>query len=150
MVASDGLTRFVTPNGTIIPARGHFLGVNNLQYSLASYPAGSGAIATGDATYTMNIADNAGIALFRTANPANFNIANRLDEAGSTAESNSLFKEGTGYPALVAFSINYSWYRNIPTSGAGAGVSQGTNNNAASSLSNSTVTCFSGNTAPQP
>ena len=131
VVASDGLARFVIPNGTIIPARGHFLGVNSLAYSLASYPAGSGVTANGDATYTLNIADNAGIALFRTSNPVNFNLANRLDAVGSTAEANVLFKEGTGVPALVAFSIDYSWYRNIQTSGVGAGVPQDTNNNSA-------------------
>ena len=43
----------------------------------------------------------------------------------------SLFREGAGLPPLVPFSIDCSWYRNIPTSGAGAGVSQDTNNNAA-------------------
>ena len=131
VVASDGVARFVIPNGTIIPARAHFLGVNSLSYSLASYPAGSGVTANGDATYTLNIADNAGIALFRTSNPVNFNLANRLDAVGSTSEANVLFKEGTGVTAIVPFSINYSWYRNIPTSGVGAGVSQDTNNNSA-------------------
>ena len=35
LAASDGIARFVIPNGTIIPARGHFLGVNSLGYSLA-------------------------------------------------------------------------------------------------------------------
>jgi hypothetical protein len=130
IAASDGLVRFVIPNGTIIPARGHFLGVNSLSYSLASYPAGSGVTANGDATYTSNVADNAGLALFRTANPVNFNLATRLDAVGSTSVANALYKEGAGLPVLVAFSINYSWYRNIPTSGAGAGVSQDTNNNA--------------------
>src|SRR5687767_15557835 len=34
LVASDGLRRFVIPNGTIIPARGHYLGVNSVGYSL--------------------------------------------------------------------------------------------------------------------
>ena len=131
VVASDGVARFVIPNGTIIPARGHFLGVNSLAYSLASYPSGSGVTANGDATYTLNIADNAGLALFRTANPVNFNLANRLDAVGATSEANVLFREGAGVPALVSFSINYSWHRNIPTSGAGAGVPQDTNNNAA-------------------
>lgn len=130
IAASDGLARFVIPNGTIIPARGHFLGVNSLGYSLANYPAGSGVNANGDATYTLNIADNAGLALFRTANPVNFNLANRLDAVGSTSVANALFREGAGLPNLVGFSIDYSWYRNIPTTGAGAGVSQDTNNNA--------------------
>ena len=131
VVASDGIARFVIPNGTIIPARGHFLGVNSLQYSLANYPAGSGTTANGDATYTLNIGDNAGLALFRTANPVNFNLANRLDAVGAAGVANLLFKEGVGLPNLVPFSIEYSFYRNIPSSGLGAGVPQDTNNNSA-------------------
>ena len=131
VAASDGLVRFVIPNGTIIPAGGHFLGVNALAYSLSGYPAGLGSGATGDATYTLNIGDNAGIALFKTANSVNFNLANRLDAVGATSVANALYKEGVGYPALVPFSIDSSWYRNIPTSGAGAGVPQDTNNNSA-------------------
>jgi hypothetical protein len=130
VVASDGVARFVIPNGTIIPARSHFLAVNSLGYSLANYPAGSGSTANGDATYTLNIPDNAGIALFRTSNSVNFTLANRLDAVGSTNVANLLFREGVGVPALVAFSIDYSWYRNIPSNGVGAGVPQDTNNNA--------------------
>src|SRR5262249_39366779 len=46
-----------------------------------------------------------------TSIAANFNLANRLDAVGSTSEANTLYKEGTGYPALVPFSIDYSFYR---------------------------------------
>ena len=47
LAASDGVVRFVVPAGTLIPARGHFLGVNTLGYSLSGYPAGNdGAAAT--------------------------------------------------------------------------------------------------------
>lgn len=113
LAASDGVIRFVIPNGTIIPPHGHYLGVNSDGYSLASYPAGNGATATGDSTYTTNIPDNAGIALFRTSNLANFNLSNRLDAAGSTSEANTLYKEGTGYPDLTPFSIDYSFYRDL-------------------------------------
>ncbi len=111
LVASDGSARFTIPNGTVIPAKGHYLGVNSIAYSLASYPAGSSTTATGDATYTTDIPDNTGIALFATSTPANFTLANRLDAVGSTLEANTLYKEGTGYPALTPFSINYSFYR---------------------------------------
>jgi hypothetical protein len=111
LAASDGVARFTIPNGTVIPARGHYLGVNSVGYSLASYPAGNGTTATGDATYTTDIPDNAGIALFSTSNAANFTLANRLDAVGSTSEANTLYKEGTGYPALTPFSIDYSFYR---------------------------------------
>jgi hypothetical protein len=40
-----------------------------------------------------------------------FILANRLDAVGSTSEANTLYKEGTGYPALTPFSIDYSWLR---------------------------------------
>src|SRR5829696_1946489 len=111
LAASDGVVRFVIPNGTIIPARGHYLCVNSVAYSLASYPAGNGTTATGDATYTTDIPDNAGIAIFNTSIAGNFTLANRMDAVGSTSEANTVYKEGTGYPALTPFSINYSFNR---------------------------------------
>jgi len=111
IAASDGVARCVIPNGTVIPNKGHYLCVNSVAYSLSSYPAGNGTTATGDATYTTDIPDNAGIALFDTSIQANFNLAHRFDAVGSTSEANTLYKEGTGYPALVPFSINYSFYR---------------------------------------
>ena len=113
LVASDGVARFVIPNGTVIPAHRRYLGVNSVGYSLGAYPAGSGTTATGDATYTTNIADNAGIALFRTSNAVNFTLANRLDAVGSAGEANTLYKEGTGYATLTPFSIDYSFYRDL-------------------------------------
>jgi hypothetical protein len=111
IAASNGVARCVIPNGTVVPNRGHYLCVNSVGYSLASYPAGNGTTATGDATYTTDIPDNAGIAIFNTSVAANFNLANRLDAVGSTSEANTLYKEGTGYPALTPFSIDYSFYR---------------------------------------
>jgi hypothetical protein len=111
VAASNGVARCVIPNGTVIPNRGHYLCVNSVGYSLASYPAGNGTTATGDATYTSDIPDNAGIAVFNTSVAGNFTLANRLDAVGSTSEANTLYKEGTGYPALTPFSIDYSFYR---------------------------------------
>jgi hypothetical protein len=126
LAASDGVARFTIPNGTVIPARGHYLGVNSVNYSLASYPAGNGTTATGDATFTTDIPDNAGVALFNTSNPANFTLANRLDAAGSSSEANTLYREGTGYPPLVTFDINYSFYRDMAS---GSPLDTGDNNN---------------------
>ncbi len=139
VAASNGVARCVVPNGTVIPNRGHYLCVNSVGYSLASYPAGNGTTATGDATYTTDIPDNAGIAIFNTSVAANFTLANRLDAVGSTSEANTLYKEGTGYPALTPFSINYSFYRDncgksgsITTLGAcPISTPKDTNNNAA-------------------
>ncbi len=104
VAASDGVVRFSLPNGTVIPAFGHYLGTNSVAYSLSGY-------ATGDATYTTAILDNAGIALFDTNVPAEFNTTTRFDAVGSTSEANTLYKEGSGYPALTPFSIDYSFYR---------------------------------------
>jgi VCBS repeat-containing protein len=104
VAASNGVARFVIPNDTVIPAHGHYLGTNSVAYSLSGY-------ATGDATYTTDIPDNTGIALFRTSNAVNFTLANRSDAVGSTSEANTLYREGTGYPALTPFSIDYSFFR---------------------------------------
>jgi hypothetical protein len=101
LAASDGTVRFTIPNGTVIPARGHYLGVNSAGYSLASYPAGVATTATGDATYTTDIPINTGIALFNTATPANFTLANRYDAVGASTEANTLYREGSGYQPLV-------------------------------------------------
>jgi len=139
VAASNGVARCVIPNGTVIPNRGHYLCVNSVGYSLASYPAGNGTTATGDATYTTDIPDNAGIAIFNTSLAVDFTLANRLDAVGSTSEANTLYKEGTGYPALVPFSIDYAFYRDtcgkggsITTLGAcPSGLPKDTDNNAA-------------------
>jgi len=129
LVASDGVIRFVIPNGTVIPAHGHYLGINSVGYSLAAYPAGTGTTATGDVPYAIGVADNAGIALFATSNAVNMTLANRVDAVGSTSEANTLYKEGTGYPALTPFSIDYSFYRDLR-----AGSPKDTDNNAADFL----------------
>jgi len=104
VAASDGVARCVIPTGTVIPNRGHYLCTNSVAYSLSGN-------ATGNATYTTDIPDNAGIALFNTSVAANFTLANRLDAVGSTSEANTLYKEGTGYAALVPFSIDYAFVR---------------------------------------
>jgi hypothetical protein len=182
LAASDGITRFTIPNGTVVPARGHYLGVNSIGYSLAAYPAattaetgdGAGVVgaptyatavappaksrpkskaarsnvqrgarttggtaaaeedeapgpsaATGDATFTNGIANNAGIALFNTSNPVNFSSTTRLDAVGSTSEANTLYKEGAGYPAIVGFPIDHSFFRDMCGKGGSTSVPGG-------------------------
>jgi hypothetical protein len=105
VAASDGTTRCSIPNGTVIPARGHYLCTNSVAYSLSGN-------ATGDATYTTDIPDNAGIALFNNnTGGGSYSIANRFDAVGSTSEASTTYKEGTGYPALTPFSIDYAFVR---------------------------------------
>ena len=99
LVSSEAPTvpKFVVPNGTIIPARGHFLAANPNGYSLAGYPAGGTcpcSTAVGDIAYFDGIPNGSGLALFRTALPANFTPANRLDAVGF-AVSGVGFSEGT-------------------------------------------------------
>lgn len=113
LVASDGAVRFVIPSGTTIPARGHYLGVNSVGYSLTNYAAGNGTTATGNITYTVGIGDNAGIALFNTATPANFVLANRLDAVGSTSEANAVYREGAGYPAIATTTAEQTFFRDL-------------------------------------
>jgi hypothetical protein len=85
--------------------------------------------ATGDIILNGDILSNAGIALFNTSVQASFNLANRLDAVGTSAEANPLYKEGTGYPAFSP-TVNpgngarYSIFRN-----AQSGLPQDTNNN---------------------
>lgn len=124
LVSADDPTaaKFVIPNGTVIPARGHFLGVNSVGYSLS-------ANAAGDVTYTTDIPDNQGIALFNSNTPANWTAVNRLDAVGAAGEANTLYKEGMGYPNLQLFSIECSFYRNLMTS-----VPQDTDDNASDFL----------------
>jgi subtilisin-like proprotein convertase family protein len=133
LVASDGVERVHIGNGFEIPARGHFLvtRIGAGAYSVGNYPAFNGFVATGELFYTSangdpEIPDNAGIALFKTANPANFTLANRIDAVGSSSESNTLYKEGTGYPALSPSNIEYAFYRDLFT-----GIPKDTGDNAA-------------------
>jgi len=115
-VINDNLpaTRFVIPNGTIIPARGHFLATNSNGYSLTNYPGGNGTTASGDITYTVQIPDNVGLALFGTSLPFNYNLANRIDAVGSDAENNTLYREGIGYPAIPSTALEGSFFRRLP------------------------------------
>lgn len=134
IAASNGVVRCTIPNGTVLPAGGSFLCANSVAYSLSGLPGGAA-----NATYTLDIPDNAGIALFSTTTTASFSPVNRMDAVGSTSEANSLYKEGTGYPALTPFSIDYGFTRdrcgkkgaindNTPCTPAGTPVD--TNNNA--------------------
>ena len=115
-VLNDSLpaTRIVIPNGTVIPARTHMLFTNANGYSLSNYPAGNGTTAIGNLTYTIQIPDNVGIALFGTSVPFNYNLANRIDAIGSNADNNTLFREGAGYPAISVPNLEGSFFRKLP------------------------------------
>lgn len=128
LVASDGIVRFVIPNGTVIPRRSHYLAVNALGYSVGMYPASEDTTATADISYMLDIPDKGGIALFRTTNPQNFTTWHRIDAVGyETAPA--LYREGTGFPAYGAetfIPLQYSFYRDLS-----AGLPKDTGNNSA-------------------
>ncbi|MFL6253420.1 MAG: Calx-beta domain-containing protein [Pyrinomonadaceae bacterium] len=141
VVAADGVTRFIIPNDTVIPARGHFLGVNTDGYSLGAYGTPDEVLLPSDPNtpvggYTLDIPDGSGIALFGTADPANYTLANRLDAAGY-ATVDPLYREGTGFPAAGAEAtsdLEYSFVRRVCVfggTGCGAGLPKDTSDNGA-------------------
>ena len=120
----------VIPNGTVIPARGHFLVTDNpdgatgptLVYSLNNYPSVQPTVVThsvrgadSDTGWSIDLADNSGIAIFKTATTANMNAATRMDSAGFSSTAVGLFKEGNGIPALTAATPTgqIAFYRNL-------------------------------------
>src|SRR5205085_6637542 len=86
------------PNGTTIPARGHYLVASdsNGGYSLSVAP---------DQIFAADIGDNNGLALFRTAQLDHMTMAYRFDAVGFAGMQGSaapLFYAGAGLPAAGA------------------------------------------------
>lgn len=126
LVGSDGVTRFVIPNNTFIPARNHLLAANTDGYSLSAYPAGDPVIfrgteddpvphfstATPDIEYTLDIPNFGGVALFTSTVPAQQTLANRLDAFGfNTAPE--LYREGAGLVPRAASNREASYFRDL-------------------------------------
>jgi CSLREA domain-containing protein len=95
------------PNGTVIPARGHYLLVGST-YSL-------GAAASGNLTLTADIENDANVALFNTADVGNLSSVTRLDAVGFGTNMGGgicdLLREGTNLPALSGSTLEYSFHR---------------------------------------
>ena len=152
VTASDGNitgTFCIVPNGTILPARGHFLCANpglapGTGYSLSNYPAGDpncGGVQNGngispfghttpDASYILfdDVPDGFGIALFTSASISNQNAATRLDAFGFT-NSPALFREGAGFATIPSASNEHTLFRNLAS-----GTPKDTSDNAADFL----------------
>jgi hypothetical protein len=118
------------PNGTVIPARGHYLVVGS-QYSLANY-GGSGA-AAGNLTMTSDIEDDHNVTVFSSANVLNISSANRLDAVGFgtfTGGVCDLMREGSTLPPVGAVpTVEYTYFRSLT-----AGNPKDTNDNLADFL----------------
>jgi hypothetical protein len=99
------------PNGTVIPARGHYL-VVGAAYSLADH-GGSGE-ASGNATFTSDLGADAGVAVFTTADMAAVSTASRLDAVGFGAGSGGvcdLLREGGSLPQVAGSTAEHSFFR---------------------------------------
>jgi CSLREA domain-containing protein len=127
------------PNGTVIPARGHYLLVGTA-YSLANY-GGTGATA-GNLTMSADIAANANVAIFSTADITKLSSANRLDAVGfgtNTGDTCDLMREGSNQGALtmnLSSLGQHSYFRKLCdfVSGVGCstpGLPKDTNDNSA-------------------
>lgn len=114
------LASFIIPNGTTIPAHGHYLAGNGNGYNLFSYANADTFLALG-----ADIPDDGGIALFNTSNAAALDAAHRLDAVGFSGEPNALYREGAGLASPGANNGNYSFVRKLTS-----GRAQDTDNNA--------------------
>jgi hypothetical protein len=115
------------PNGTIIPARGHYLAVGSA-YSLANY-GGTGA-AAGNVTMTSDIEDDRNVAVFTTANIVNISSAGRLDAVGfgtNTGAVCDLLREGTTLAPVSGSTTEHSYSRKECDFVAGVGCAAGGN-----------------------
>jgi hypothetical protein len=141
------------PNGTTIPARGHFLLVGSA-YSLGSYAAG-------DAVMTSDLVDNRNLALFSTASVSQIASSSRLDAVGfggnvdasalldgraksllklrapaALPDSSNgvcdLLREGTPLPPASGTATEHSFFRNMNQ--AASGRPKDSNDNAADFL----------------
>ena len=123
--ASDGGLRCTIPNGTIIPARGHFLCANAVGYSLSGYPGGISVNAVPDDTYTIDIFDGAAVAVFTSTTTSSG--LTLLDVVGFSGTIGSLTREGIGLNFVpVATNTEHSFVRKLVS-----GIPQDTNDNAA-------------------
>ncbi|MDT5261740.1 MAG: hypothetical protein QOC61_744 [Acidobacteriota bacterium] len=121
-------TRCTVPNGTVIPARGHFLCTNNgaAGYSLGGYAAG-------DVNYATGIVDGGGVAVFSTTVTANWGTNTRFDAVGFAGiTGTTLFTEGTaltpaGGITTSTAGVEFSFVRKMTT--ASGGLPQDTDNN---------------------
>ena len=105
---ATGIT--VIPNGTVIPAKGHYLIARDpdaangptVTYSLNGYAANPVRAAESDTGYSVDNADNGGFAIFKSALASGWTVGNRMDSAGFNSIAAGLFKEGAGIPAISA------------------------------------------------
>jgi Calx-beta domain-containing protein len=101
----------VIPNGTIIPARGHYLFVGSA-YSLANY--GGTGVAAGDQTLSADIDNDQNVGIFSTASLPGISTTTRLDGVGfgsNTGGNCDLLREGATLTPLSGSVLEHSYVR---------------------------------------
>jgi Calx-beta domain len=101
----------VIPNGTVIPARGHYLFVGST-YSLGNY-GGTGA-GNGDQVLTEDIENDRNVGLFSTTSLVNLSTQTRLDAVGfgtNTGGACDLLREGTTLTPVSGSVLDHSFFR---------------------------------------
>jgi hypothetical protein len=99
------------PNGTVIPARGHFLFVGSA-YSLTNY--GGTGTAAGDLTMSADLESDANVAIFNTSFVTSLSTLTRLDAVGFGTNVGGvcdLLREGTTLPPLSGSTLQHSYVR---------------------------------------
>jgi hypothetical protein len=102
----------IIPNGTVIPARSHYL-LTGSAYSLTT-------LTVSDLNYNADIPNGTGVALFRTTSVAPFNAADRLDAIGFFGANGAfpdMFREGSGITAPNTIGLQYSYVRRTLANG---------------------------------
>jgi Calx-beta domain len=95
-------------NGTVIPARGHFLFVGSF-YSLRDYTVG-------DQAMISDIENDRNVGLFSTSSLAAISTANRFDAVGfgsNTSANCELFREGPTLTPLAGSVLEWSYQRDL-------------------------------------
>ena len=132
------------PNGTVIPARGHYL-LAGSAYSLSNY-GGTGA-ASPDLTMASDIEADRNVAVFTTSDVAAVSSARRLDAVGFGANTGGstcdLLREGANLGAAGGSAQEHSFFRRQCDFVSGVGCPAGgdakdSNDNAADFLFAST------------
>lgn len=116
VASSGGSVIFTVPEGTVIKAHGHYLGVNTNGFSLG---------VPYDASWTADVSDALGLALFDSSNPATFGSTATTIDAVGIGSSAAPYLEGTALPSVTAAG-EYAWVRKAP-----AGSVPDTNSSAA-------------------
>jgi hypothetical protein len=91
--------------------------------------------ADSDVGYAIDLADNGGVAIFKTATVANFSAATRMDSVGFTGVPVGLFKEGAGIPPIAGAPTGQISFHRTQLSGT----PQDTGDNAADFIFSDTV-----------